>query len=62
MEVFPDAKVVLTARDPETWYDSFMLLVRINEIYAKHNQPTNSPICGPKGTVVKNDNAGYLAV
>lgn len=35
MEVFPDARVVLTVRDPETWFDSFTVLVRINDIYAK---------------------------
>jgi sulfotransferase family protein len=30
MEVFPDAKVVLTVRDPDRWYESFTTLYRIH--------------------------------
>jgi len=29
MQVFPNAKVVLTVRDPDAWFDSFSMLARI---------------------------------
>ena len=39
MEVFPDAKVILTVREPETWYDS----VR-NSIYNARMEVTSLPM------------------
>ena len=39
MEVFPEAKVVLTVREPETWYDSVK-----NSIYNTRMEVTSLPM------------------
>ena len=39
MEVFPEAKVVLTVREPETWYDSVK-----NSIYHARSEATSLPM------------------
>lgn len=35
MAAFPEAKVLLTDRDAEKWYDSFMNLVRVNAVVSR---------------------------
>ncbi|MEZ4384989.1 MAG: sulfotransferase [Nannocystaceae bacterium] len=35
MAAFPDAKVLLSVRDPERWYDSFQVLVRISRTFGR---------------------------
>ncbi|MCZ6605937.1 MAG: sulfotransferase family protein [Alphaproteobacteria bacterium] len=32
MEIFPDAKVMLTYRDPQKWFDSYQILVRLMRV------------------------------